>query len=104
MTNGYENQGEDFYGNFALKLRDIEEKQRILKDRVVLIGKNLIESREETNKKILEMKRDLEKIKNDFERIKSFIETVSSDFSKFAKKDDLEILSKQLKMLRFFEG
>ena len=31
-----------------LKIRDLEEKQRILKDRVLLIGQNLIDSKEKT--------------------------------------------------------
>lgn len=102
MAEEQENTGE-FYSNFNLKTRDIEEKQNILRERLILIGKNLIEAREDTNKKILEIKRDLERMKQDMERVKMFIETISSEFSKFAKKDDLDILAKQLKMLRAFE-
>ena len=34
---------EDNYGQTNFGLRDIEEKQRILKDRLILIGQNLIE-------------------------------------------------------------
>ena len=34
------------------------------------------------------------------ERLISFLETASSEFSKFAKKEDLEILSKQAKMFQ----
>ena len=34
------------------------------------------------------------------ERMINFLETASSEFSKFAKKEDLEILSKQAKMFQ----
>ena len=83
-----------------LKIRDLEEKQRILKDRVLLIGQNLIDSKEKTTEDILEIKKDLEKIKDNLEKIRRFIESVSTEFSKFARKDDLDILIKQAKMFQ----
>jgi len=82
------------------KLRDLEEKQKILRDRLLLIGQNLIEIKEGTNKKILDIKKDVEVMKQTLERLSSFMETVSSEFSKFAKKEDLEILTKQAKMFQ----
>ena len=49
---------------------------------------------------ILEIKKNLEIINQDMARIKVFLETASSEFSKFARKEDLEILSKQAKMFQ----
>lgn len=92
-----------YYNDFALRTRDLEEKQRILKDRLILIGENLIETKEKTSEEILEMKKDIETLKFTLERIKEFIETVSSEFSSFARKEDLEILSKQAKMFQPLE-
>ncbi len=83
-----------------LKIRDLEEKQRILKDRILLIGQNLIEIKEKTNETILEIKKDLEKIKESSEKTKSFIENISREFQKFARKDDVDLLAKQLKMFQ----
>jgi len=82
------------------KVRDLEEKQRILKDRTLLIGQNLIEMKERNDEKMLEMKKDLESLKQKTERMASFIETISGEFSKFAKKEDLEILTKQAKIFQ----
>ena len=84
----------------TLRLNDIEEKQRILKDQLLLIGKNLLEIKEDTNQKIIEIKKDLEILKNSFERVVSFIETISAEIPKFAKKEDVEILAKQAKMFQ----
>ena len=83
-----------------LKIRDLEEKQRILKDRVLLIGQNLIDAKEKTAETILEIKKDLEKIKDSTEKMKLFIESISTEFPKFARKDDLNILIKQAKMFQ----
>ena len=94
------NYQEQYSEETNLKLRDLEEKQRVLKDRVLLIGQNLIDIKEKTNETILEIKKDLEKIKENSERMKSFIENISREFPKFARKDDLEILAKQAKMFQ----
>src|SRR4030042_6773352 len=97
----------DYAGQFVTdlnaKMRDIEEKQRVLKDRLLLIGQNLVEIKEKTNLKILEIKKDVEIMKQDINKLSSFLETVSTEFSKFAKKDDLEILIKQAKMFQPLE-
>jgi len=92
-----------FASDFPSKLRDLEEKQRMLKDRLVLIGQNLIETKEKTGSDLLEIKRDIEILKRNMERLVSFLETASQEFSKFARKEDLEILSKQAKMFQPLE-
>ena len=89
-----------FLGDVNSKVRDIEEKQKIARDRLLLIGQNLIEIKEDTNKKILEIKKDVENMKQTLGRLSSFIETMSGEISKFAKKEDLEILTKQAKMFQ----
>ena len=99
MADNYQ-KGVDYSG---LRIKDLEEKQNILKDRLLLIGQNLVDFREENSEKMIELKKDIELIKQDVERIKSFIEIVSSELGKFAKKDDLEILKKQAKMFQPLE-
>lgn len=96
----YQNQ---FFGGMNTKIRDLEEKQRMLKDRLLLIGQNLIETKEKNNQDILEIKKDIEIIKRNMERLVSFLETASAEFSKFARKEDLEILSKQARMFKPLE-
>lgn len=95
-----ENQEANYYQDQGVTIRDLEERQRILKDRLLLIGQNLIEIKEKNEKSILEVKKDLESLKENVERIKSFIETLSGEFSSLARKEDLEILTKQAKMFQ----
>jgi len=98
-----QNYNEQNIWEFNAKIRDIEEKQRVLKDRTLLIGQNLIDIKEKTDQEILEIKKDVEIIKQGINRIKLFLESASDHFSKFAKKEDLEILSKQAKMFQPME-
>ncbi|MDD5700269.1 MAG: hypothetical protein PHH00_03735 [Candidatus Nanoarchaeia archaeon] len=88
--------------DLGFRLRDLEEKQRILKNQLLLIGKNLIEIRERNMREILEVKKETEMIKGNMERLSSFLETVSEDFQKFARKDDVDILAKQMRMFQPF--
>jgi len=86
-----------------MNLRDLEEKQRVLKERIFLIGQNLVDIREKTTKEILELKKEIEIIKEGMERVKEFLEIASGEFQKFARKEDLEILSKQAKIFQPLE-
>ena len=97
---GYENQ---YFTEISTKIRDLEDKQRIIKDRVLLIGQNLIEMKKEVHSAFLNIKKEIEALKMDVERLKSFFETASGESSKFAKKEELEILSKQAKMFQPLE-
>lgn len=83
-----------------LRIRDVEEKQRILKDRILLIGQNLVELKEKNDERIIGMKKDIENLKGELKRISIFVEDISAEISKFAKKEDLEILTKQAKMFQ----
>jgi len=97
------NYAQQFFGEMSIKLKDLEEKQRVLKDRLLLIGQNLIDIKEKNNNKILGLKKEIEIMKGSMEKIMMFLETASSEFSKFARKEDLEILTKQAKMFQPLE-
>ena len=91
------------FDEVALRIRDLEEKQRVLRDRLLLIGENLVDIKEETNEKILEIKKDIQYLKQTLERSLSFLESFSSEISNFARKEDLQILAKQAKMFQPME-
>ena len=82
----------------ALKLRDLEESNKLMKERMLLIGKNLIESQEKDNKELINLKKDAQSLKSDIIRIKSVVESMSEEISKSARKEELAILTRQFKM------
>ncbi len=93
--------GVEGYGGGSI--RDLEEQNRNLKDRLILVAQNFIDFRNSVEDEILDMKQDIQVLKNSVEKIRDFIETLSGEFSKVAKKDDLDILVKQAKMFQPME-
>lgn len=91
------------FGDINARVKDLDEKQKSLKERLLLIGENLVEMKESTDAKILEIKKDLEILKQSMERMVAFLETASKEFSKYAKKEDLDIIAKQAKMFQPLE-
>lgn len=83
---------------FNTKLRDIEERQRLLKDRVLLIGENLVDSKEETEKDISTIKVNLEQMKRDIEKIKETLLRVIDDLDTKARKTEIDLIRKQFKL------
>ncbi len=93
ISSGYEN-------NFLWKMQEIENRQRLLQEKTMLLGQNLIELKEKNQKDLLEIKKDIEILNQTMERIKSFLEMASKEFSKFATKEEVELLKKQIKMFQ----
>ena len=87
-----------------LKLRDLEEKQRTMKNQILLLGKNLIDIKEKSIKDVIDLKKDLDIIKMTMERLATSVDSISEEISKFARRDDVEILAKQMKMFEPFRS
>jgi len=93
-----ENYSENPQIDVWVKLRDIEERQRLLRDRLLLVGKNMIEAKEETEKNLGKLKRDVVEIKEDILKLKDILSTLSEELSNSAKKSEIMILERQLGM------
>ncbi len=92
-----ENQPDISY-ELALKLRDLEESHKLMKERVLLIGQNLINSQEKDNEEIIELKKQVQNLNTEIKKLKSSIESISQEVAKSARKEELAILSRQYKM------
>lgn len=88
----------NYFSDINTKVRDLEERQKLTKDRVLLIGQNLVEIREKTNEEINGIIKDVEMLKADISRIKKILTGVSEEISNMARKEDFAMLSRQLKM------
>jgi hypothetical protein len=84
----------------STRLRDIEEKQRLLKDRLLLFGESLVEEREKTFSDIQEMKADLIKLKDETQRAKDLLQRITEQVSNLARKEELMILQRQFDLFR----
>ena len=103
ITQPYSDTNNELIADVSVKLRDIEEKQNLIKDRVLLIGENLVSEKEDTEKTILELKLTINKINDDIKRLKMAIERIIDDNNNFARKNELQILERQFEMFQPLE-
>ena len=85
---------------FATRLNEIEEKQRLIKDRVLLIGENLISTKEELDKETTEFRIQIKQMDFELKSSKKLFERIVNELENFARKSELEILDRQLKMFK----
>jgi hypothetical protein len=97
------NPNDALLNDIGVKLRDIEEKQNIVKDRVLLIGENLISEKEESDERIIGIKTDIQKLNDEIKRIKLAIERIMDDTNNFVRKNEFEILQRQFQMFQPLE-
>lgn len=88
---------------FGTRLNEIEEKQRLIKDRILLIGENLISTKEDSLKENSEIKKQLNQINLEIKSFKQLITRIIEEIPNFAKKTELEILERQMQMFQPLE-
>lgn len=84
----------------GIRLRDLEEKQRILKDRILLVGETLVKERDKNFSELQELKSSLIKLKEENARIKELLQRVTEFLSSTAKKSEIEMLQRQFDLFR----
>ena len=92
-----------FLGEVGIRIRDNEERQRMLKERMLLIGKNVIEIREHMQTEIITLKKTLQETQDEMKKMKSLLKNITLDLEKFAKKSEVEVLTKQAQMFQPLE-
>jgi hypothetical protein len=85
---------------FNAQMRDIEEKQRLLKDRVLLIGKSVIDEREKNFTDIQDLKKQFFILKEENNRMKELLSRLMEQSENLARKEELAILQRQMDLLR----
>jgi len=83
---------------FGTRLNELEEKQRLLKDRTLLIGENLISTKEDFEKDIFDLKKQINNIDLQIKTLNQLNERILNELSNLARKSELEILQRQMKM------
>jgi hypothetical protein len=102
MGEEYSNQyaEQQFFTDINTRIRDIEEKQRILKDRMILVSESLIKEREKSFTDINEMKKTVALLLEENKRIKEILKSVGEKLNSTARAEDLMILQRQFDLFR----
>jgi hypothetical protein len=83
--------------DFNTRLRDVTERNRLIRERVLLLGKNFISSRQELEDEINSLKKDNSIIKKELTRQKKISNNLLTEFNKFVKRDEMMLVERMLK-------
>lgn len=84
----------------TMKMRDLEEKQRLLRDRVLLIGQTYVEEREKNFQELQELKKIVLQIKEENIRMRELLQRIVEQVNNGARKEELAILQRQFDLFR----
>jgi hypothetical protein len=88
---------------FSTRLNELEEKQRLIKDRVLLIGENLISTKEESISHDFQTRKKLKEMDSEIKSMKQALSRLIGALPEFARKSELAILERQMKMFQPLE-
>jgi|SRR3989344_2422196 len=98
MEQQAQNAFDEFIADFGIRVNEIEEKQRLLKERLLLIGENLISTKEEQEQENLNLKKQLKQVEIEINNLKHISKRIIYEIQNLARKSELEILDRQFKM------
>jgi hypothetical protein len=79
------------------RIRDAEERNRITRERTLLIGKNLIETKEEITKELKEIKQQNLETKKEIEKLKKTTQNLILETGKYIKREEIMLIERMLK-------
>ncbi|MEK6933805.1 MAG: hypothetical protein AABW75_02935 [Nanoarchaeota archaeon] len=91
---------QQFYSNDQMRLRDLEDNLRLLRERILLIGQTVINEKDKSHFELREIKRSIIELKEENTRIKDIISNITEQIDKIARKEDLSILQRQFDLFR----
>jgi len=91
------NQIQFLLSDFNTRLRDLEGRNKLIKDRTLLLGKNLIAIRDQSEEEMLELKKQTNKIQNDLEVIKKLTKSILTETGKFVRRSQVLVIERMLK-------
>ena len=91
------NQIQFLLADFNTRLRDIDERNRLIRERVLLLGKNFISSRQNTDEEIKKIKKENQEITKKIEKIEKISNSLLTEFNKFVKREEVMIIERMLK-------
>jgi hypothetical protein len=84
--------------DFSTKIRDLEERHNLLKEKVLLLGQSFLKGGDRMSKEMALVKSDIRDLKTEVERIKDGIQHIIGETSDFARKEELSVLEKYMKI------
>ncbi len=104
MEQNYQSAEEQYFVDVNTRLKDIEERQRLLKDRLLLVGKNIIDDRESMFTELQEVKKNMLKMKEENLKMQEFFKRIADQLAESARKEEVLMLQRQLDLFMSSHG
>ena|SRR3989344_9028767 len=82
------------------KIRDLEDRQKISSDRLLLTTKTVLDERSRAFKEMQVLKSEIIILKKELQKSKDMISYLAEQISKAARKDEISIIQRQLDLIR----
>ncbi len=82
--------------DFNTRLKDTDERNKLIRERVLLLGKNLISSRTDIEAELKEIKQENLQIKQTLEKLNRISNSLLTEFNKFVKREELALIERML--------
>lgn len=80
------------------RLRILESRYNIMRERLLLINQNMIDEYKKLNEEVKELNEEIKEIKKDLFEIKEALHKIIYEMQFFARKDSLKVLEKYINM------
>jgi hypothetical protein len=91
---------QDIFQEIGVRVRDVEERQQLLKDRLLLVGKSVLDERERLSVELQTLKKNVLLLTEENVRCKEVLQRLAEQLNNTARKEELLILQRQFDLFR----
>jgi len=84
--------------DFSTRMNDLEENMRLLKERMTILSQTVLKQNDRLNKELTIIKDDVSTLRRDIDRLKEAVEHIVSESAELARKEELRVLERHMKM------
>ena len=91
---------EVFFNETNVRIRDLEDRQRVLRDRLLLTSESFVKERDKNFNEMNEMKKEIEVLKEENKRMKALLLRLGEGLDMAARKEEVRLLQRQFDLFR----
>jgi hypothetical protein len=86
-----------------IRARDLEEQQRMMKERVLLVSKTFVDERERLTGEINSLQKKVILLATDMQRMQEIVKNITEQINKTARREEVATIQRQVDLLRTWE-
>jgi predicted nucleic acid-binding Zn-ribbon protein len=95
-----EEDGGQVFMDLNTRIRELEERQRLLKDRTFLIGRGVVDIKEKASLELRELRKAVTILQQENVQLKETLQLMSEKLNNTSNKEELQMVMRQLNLLR----